>query len=630
MDSQTFRRRVFDGAKIDGVYTISSMRFSRFKPNEKFRTYSVDDLSHYESGCHLHSHCFGHMCSTRAGIILPPQSMSMRMMEIATEYYAASKLAFAGDIASYKDKLMETNYTKYGTMRCTMSTPVAGSCRLIATPQWEFGTRCIAMSPNLASKMRICKKSYDESGSVSGTYLEASLQENDWVIVVRPPSLHLGNTQPLRVRFWDKDVIGIHPETFSMYHGDFDGDEAQVYPVYDLDSIAECEAWTVLPLDKFVNGRQMYDIMCPEFKKTYMNTDVPQHIKEKRLDVVSRMKCDDNRAEFLEYTTLSAKQLSEGNKKLHFGEVSRNKSAHVQGMFKRFSSRETEKSFVSESIRGTEDVRRQQLSQGTLGDMTRIAKIAASCFYRHPNGGLYVIARGGNKMLCNDNIVDTGTPTVRAVSQICAVAQQAALDSHRAEAHDSVSHDFVADLILGCERNVNISPTSSYTFVQFDVNMPETISKSLTSCRWRHHSENGINTLCKPSSIPQLAFSYVKAAYNPVVLANAAKHDLDIRSICMRGLKVVCNYYSVRISDIELKDISFVFSYKPEASSDPITTRNGMVERDLGWIETLLATDYTRLRGLGEDFEIPNTTTAAMFTANFSNLKLKYDLEEHI
>ncbi|KAI1906224.1 hypothetical protein LOZ61_006782 [Ophidiomyces ophidiicola] len=630
MDGQIFQRRVYDGAKIDGVHTISSMRFKKFEHDERFHTQLVEDLSHYESGCHLHGQCFGHMCRTRAGIVLPPQSMSMRMMEIATEYYAASKLAFAGDLELYKAKLMETNYTKSGTMRCTMSTPVAGSCRLIATPQWEFGKNCIAISSNLASRMKVCKKIYDESGNVSGTYIEAPLQENDWVIVVRPPSLHFGNTQPLRIRFWDKDVIGIHPETFSMYHGDFDGDEAQIYPVYDLDSIVECESWTVLPLDKFVKGRRMYDKICPKFKKSYMDANIPQYVNERRLEILSETECDPNGAEFLEYTTLSAKQLADGNNKLYFGEVSRNKNAHIQGMFRRFVNRSTETSFVSESIRGTEDVRRQQLSQGMLGDMTRIAKIAASCFYRHPNGGLYIVSRDGNKLLCDDSMVDIGSPTVRAVSQICAVAQQAALDSHRAEAHDSISHDFVADLILGCERTVNISPTSSYTFVQFDVNIPETISRRLVACKWRCHSTNGINTLCRPSEIPNLAFAYVTAAYNPVVLTGASRHNLDVRSICLRGLKVVCNYYGVNISDIELKDISFVFSYKPDASHDPVTTRNGMTERSLGWIETLLATDYTRIQRMGENFEIPNTTTAAMFMANFSNLKLKYQLEEHV
>jgi hypothetical protein len=615
MEPQHFRRRIYNGADIRSTHTVSAIRFSKFKDGEKFRTHPVESLEDYESGCRIHPQCFGHMCETLNGTVLPPQSMSMRTMEIATEYHAAAKLAFAGKGSEYVEKLKETNYTKHGTYRIIMSTPVAGSGRLIATPQWEFGRSFIAISENLASRMRVCHKVYTKEGYVAGKYVETSLKEWDWVIVVRPPSLHFGNTQPMRVRFWKKDCIGIHPETFSMFHGDFDGDEAHIYPVFDVDSIAECEAWDILPLATFQVGRSklraVHESMGSAADIAYID--------------------DDSNAKFIEHTTMSAKQIADHSVKLVLGEQSRNKEKHIKGMSERFISESTADSFVRESIRGMEDVKRQQLSQGTLGDMTRVSKIVASCFYRPHTGSLYIKERHGSIIAVDDSLKDIGDTSVRGIASICAVAQQAALDAHRAEAQDGDRHDHISDLILGCYRKVHLSPTYEYTFVELLVDPSEKheVMKLVSQCstRWvDDHRVDRIRMLCKPKSIKPNIARYIKSAYNPEILAVMQKQGLNIRVVCENGIRVVCNYHDgIRISAIELHDLSVVFSYKTEASIHPITTREGMLSRNLGWIETLQATDYTKLPSLEGDFETPDTSTAAMFMSNFSNLKAKYE-----
>ena len=615
MKPQQFHRRIYNGADIGGVYKIAGIKFTKFKPEEKFRTYKVNTISDYESGCHEHAQCFGHMCETADRIVLPPQSMSMRTMEIATEYHAASRFAFTGNKADYINKLKETNYTKHGTYRVIMSTPVAGSGRLIATPQWEFGRSFIAISQNLASRMRVCRKVYDENGNVGGKYVETDLKEGDWVIVVRPPSLHFGNTQPMRIKFWNKDCIGIHPETFSMFHGDFDGDEAHIYPVFDVDSIAECESWDILPLAVFQTGRQMFKDICADC----------------RFDNGILDESDDNNARFLEYTTLSAKQIRDYQCRLVLGEQSRNKHKHISSMSQRFVSESTGDSFVLESIRGMEDVKRQQLSQGNLGDMTRISKIVASCFYRPESGSLYVKTRTGNKLVVDDNIKDVGTPSVRGMSSVCAVAQQAALDSHRAEARDPVSHDFISDLVLGCYRKIHMSPTYEYTFIEFsteNIDKYELVSSiSLCDPKWiNDQCSDVVHALCKPKNVKSKVCRYVKSAYNPEILSAINKQRLDIRGVCRNGITMICNYYGIRISELEIHDLSVLFSYMPDASRDPITTRSGMISRQLGWIETFEATDYTKLPSLEEtEFETADTSTAAMFMSNFSNLRIKYE-----
>ncbi len=615
MEPQHFQRRIYDGANIDGCYKITGIKFSKFKPQERFRTYDVTTLSDYESGCHQHAQCFGHMCKTPEGIVLPPQSLSMRTMEIATEYHTAAKLAFTGNKKEYIDKLKETNYTKHGTYRVIMSTPVAGSGRLIATPQWEFGRSFIAISQNLASRMKVCRKIYDNSGNVGGRYVETDLKEGDWVIVVRPPSLHFGNTQHMRVKFWKKDCLGIHPETFSMYHGDFDGDEAHIYPVFDVNSIAECESWDVLPLATFQIARQKFKDICS-------NLNIDNDILDQN---------DDNNAKFLEYTTLSSKQIRDCNTPLVLGEQSRNKNKHITGMSERFKSMTTGNSFVFESIRGMEDVKRQQLSQGNLGDMTRISKIVASCFYRPSSGSLYVKTRTGNELLVSDNVMDVGSPSIRAMSSICAVAQQAALDSHRAESQDSTSHDFISDLVLGCYRKVHMSPTYEYTFIEFSTSNIDknVLVNMIRTChpRWINDQYTGVvHVLCKPKDIKSNICKYVKSAYNPEVLNMASKHNLDIKSICRNGIILICNYYGIHMFDIEIHDLAVMFSYRSDSSKDPITNRSGMMARQLGWIETFEATDYTKLPSLETDmFEIADTSTASMFISNFNNMRDKYE-----
>lgn len=633
MQAQNFNRRVYSGAPIDNVNTVSAIRYTPFAEGEKFRTYKVNNLSDYESGCHEHKRCFGHMCTTSGDIVLPPQSMAMRTMNIATEYHAASRLAFSGQKEEYINALKRTNYTKDGTMRCTMSTPVLGSGRLIATPMWEYGTDVVALSPELASKMKVCKRETDENGNMLSVFREDTLQEGDMVILVRPPSLGIYNTQPLKVVFWNNQCIGIHPETFSAYHGDFDGDEAQMYPIYESDSIQESQGWSVMPLPAFEEGRKVFATVYPMLYDNRITHKDLDNIMSVRGHLYGQQSYDKSRARFINFTTLSSAQMMQSNHKLVFGKHSRNKDHHISGMHDRFNNKNLSDSFVSESIRGTQDVTKQQLSQGALGYMSRVAKIAASCFFRHPKGSLYVVTRRGTKLLVDDKRIDTGTPSVRAISLVCSVAQQAALDSHRAEAHAPATHDFIADLILGCNKDVNRGPTSHLTMVELD--KLTTCSAYTQMCRlsWIYESHDSIFVLCDPTSIKRNMLPHIRSTYNPRILSMLQRNGINIHEVCKRGIRIICNYYSINMSDIEMSDLASVVSYEPHRSTTTkanhendtitVTSREGISARNLGWIETLLATDYTRLPELNGDFEEANTSTAAMFISNFSNLKLK-------
>lgn len=633
MKAQNFTRRVYPGAPVDGINNVSAIRYRTFLKDETFRTCAVNNLSDYESGCHEHKRCFGHMCITPSGEVLPPQSMSMRTMNISTEYHAASRLAFNGQKEEYIEALQRTNYTKDGTMRCIMSTPVLGSGRLIATPLWEYGTDIVAISPELASKMKVCRRELDDNGNMASVFRESVLKEDDMVVLVRPPSLGIYNTQPLRVVFWDRQCIGIHPETFSAYHGDFDGDEAQLYPIYETDSLQESHGWSVMPLPSFEEGREVFADIYPVLYDERVKYSDLDNIMSVRGHLYGRRRYDTTRARFIHFTTLSAAQMAASEQRLTFGKHSRNKDHHIKGMHERFNDKGLSSMFVRESIRGTQDVTKQQLSQGALGYMSRVARIAASCFFRHPDGGLHVVTRNGTRMLLDDGRTDTGVPAVRAISLVCSVSQQAALDSHRAESHGPATHDFIADLILGCNRDPSRGSTSHLTLIEFNKDQSSEVYSTACNPSWIYESDEGVYVLCDPVGIKYSVLKNIVAAYNPRVLSMLEKRGIDVHEVCKRGIKIVCNYYSINMSDIEMTDLACVVSYEPHKSimtygptqrdTLTVTSRDGIYARDLGWIETLLATDYTKLPLLTGDFESANTSTAAMFISNFSNLKLK-------
>ncbi|KXL50342.1 MAG: hypothetical protein FE78DRAFT_66951 [Acidomyces sp. 'richmondensis'] len=591
-------RLVYPGAPVSGVATVKSAKIVKAPDNANIYTVRVPNIAHYESGCRDHAGCWGHFCVTDSGIMLPPQSLSMRVGDIATEYLKSSRLAFEGRRTDYIKGLEKTNFTKDGTMRCIMSTPIAGSARLIATPMWRRRD-VVWISPNLAAKLKTCYVDVDDNGVSDHVYKERSLSEGDHVILVRPPPLNIWNTQPMKVAFWDHDCIGVHPETFSMFHGDYDGDEAHIIPVYHPLSIRECESWTVPSSTTFSSTRERY------------LRDNPDTVAD-----------DDyyHRCAFINTTTVSSSEMKNEVLKLAYGNASRMKDSSMVDMHRRFNDRNTELDFVAQSIRGTRDVCRQQLSQGLIGDMTRVAKMAAMCFVRHREGGLYVLSRNGPVLLCNDGITDPGVPCVRAVMSVCEVAQQAALDSHRVQESNMASHDIVSDLFIGrpvlepCGKRL---PTI--------VVLEERTTKEQVSYfkpLWKFSTDGYIVLLCNPVRVPAGLKQLVAGSYNPVILSSVSDSDSRAQVLCYRGLSVVCNYYGLKLTPTELKDMSYLMSFKVRESSEHITTRTGLLERGLQWIETLEGTDITCIDRLVGHWGYPLSSTSSMFLGNFTGLAI--------
>jgi len=604
---QRVSRKVYNGADATEPARVRSVSLVPFEGDETVRTVFVPNLSHYESGCRDHSDCFGHMCKTPSGAVLSPQSMSMRDGPIVTEYLKASKLAFQGKNKDYVDQLRETNYTKKGTMRSIMSTPVAGSCRLIATPMWEPGRQYIGISPNLASKLRVCKVEVSEDGTRDIVYTETVVKDGDWAIVIRPPSLSIRNVQPMRYLFWKFDCAGIHPEAFSAFHGDYDGDELHTIPVFEPASIAECESWDIPASHDFAEGRRVYKEITGD---THYDAE------------------NDTMCEFINYSTVSAKEMADGIPDLVFGKVSRNKPEYVAGMHARFSSRSTESDYIQQSIRGMDDICRQQLSQGSLGDMTRVAKCVAMCFFRVKPGGLYVATAGGSKLISRDGVGDSGCAAERAVMIFCAVAQQAALDSHRVRETETTSFDFISDVFIGKPLSSDRG-TGDRTLVILRRSIEDT-NTSLAPFAWKYATGNDIVTLCNIPMLKLAHVAYIKGTYNAKILKMCCDSRMNPHPICEYALNMVSNYYELCISNVELRDLSYVMSYQVSQSQYQITTRDGATHRSLPWVDKLLATDFTKAPYNTGAASVPCTSTSAMFMNNFSLLKTREDSHPYV
>jgi hypothetical protein len=82
------------------------------------------------------------------------------------------------------------------------------------------------------------------------------------------------------------------------------------------------------------------------------------------------------------------------------------------------------------------------------------------------------------------------------------------------------------------------------------------------------------NAVVNNDSVKDNAIKLV-AAYNPVVLKAAKLMGGDVRAICKSGIQVVCNYYGIKLSCLELEFATELLSYKPEANISPITTKEG-------------------------------------------------------
>lgn len=278
----------------------------------------------------------------------------------------------------------------------------------------------------------------------------------------------------------------------------------------------------------------------------------------------------------------------------------------------RFNDPNTELKFVNESIRGTTDIITQQLSQGSIGEMSRNARISSSLFYRDRDGVLKCMTSKGPIIISDVRQPDIGFPSNRAVMLLCSKAQQAKLDAHRTGATQDGGFDMITDLFKGVSR----SPGDNRYVTLCCFRSIEHVNRH--NIIWKTTDDDIWVTLVTPKSMKDAEFVDCIASYSPIVLRLMPVDT--VWKMCVRAIVVVCNYYGIKMSAIELTDLAWCISYQPGASEYPIFTRDGLVMRNLGWIETLLANNYTMIDSLECFKEEPRTSTPSMFMSNFDHV----------
>jgi hypothetical protein len=602
MEKTFIERRVYPGAEVRRGYRVTGLTCCKDAENTNpVEIMPVQNMDEYSSGCKKHRGCFGHMCITPTGHLLPPQSLSFRAGDIRTQYYIACTSAFNNDSSTYVDNLKKTNYRKEGCLRSIMATPVSGSARLVAVSHKGQDAFTVYISKNLASKILFCLPERDDHGNEGARYIERCLVEGDKVILERPPTLTKYNLQPLTVMYWDIDALGVHPSIFSFFHGDYDGDEVHIYALGTNAALSEAAAWRTPTSSDFAKAA------------AYMKFHFPTEYQESRGGYQTGDESTD--LEFLHYTTLSFSQVEAGDILMPLGDLTRCKADHLRMFHDRISEKQGTKTFLRDAIQGVNDIMRQQLSQGLLGDMSRVARISASCFCRGPAGRTYVISRVGKILLDQESAPTTGSPAVRCTMLLCSRGQQAALDAHRVGPKVFSNMDMVADLVQGRMRMPDNGPCETLCILS---GVSREFCMESLHAVWAYEVEGNVVCAITDSFITEEVSGMVAAAYSPVILAKVAIKER--REVCEKALNVVFNYHKIPPEYDDMRDVVSMYCYKVEMSTLPITTREGMISRGLGWMETLMACDYTKLPTLAGSYSGVDSATSATMCGNFRYL----------
>lgn len=617
LSPNTYSRTVSAGKSILGLFKPNAYSTQPLE-NRELPVQKVNSFEEYISGCIEHERCMGHFCVTAGGNILLPQRFSVVMGQMSNDYAKAAEAVFKNDTPTqglvYRNTIKDLQLGKQGKMRGgIMGGATDCSAREVIASSW-VEPNTIAIPRMVAKNMHVLRIMKDETtGLPIGHYIEDEVREGDWVIAIRPPSLWAGNDQPMKVVLWEHECFGPSASNLDEFHGDNDGDEMQIYLIVEEHSIKECEKWKQLNPCKFLEAVKSNKLPSSMTKFVYSKDKITRELTEP----FGNETYDELRKVFMVTSTLSVKELVDGVKLPNTAGAARMKELMTNMFVDRLKNPTTTASqFSQESVRGIRDIMAQQLHQGRIGDMSRQARLAATCV-KYKGHGLFHIMSGNEvvKVLCpplQDISIDDAYPLggnscVRAVSAICAVAQQAALDSHRVSQEVSSKLDLINNFMKGGEE--------SLIYIE---------SGELPVHSWKYKTAKGIYCVVNNDLAVSSARKII-AAYNPIILRAIKSIGGDIRTVCKNGVVIVCNYYNIKLSTLELYSVTELLCYRCEASSDPITTKSGLEARNMRWMVTMFANHYTKLiplqnKGITRKLVRPQTITEAVSLCNFDYL----------
>ena len=592
----TYTRTVSPDQPISGAFRVESYATKSIK-GSNIPVQRVDTYQDYIAGCKEHEKCLGHFCVTPRGTVLLPQKLASTLGVMSNKYAKMVEAIYARDTNAqeldYRVKLRSMMLGKTGKMRGDMPAGAAdSSAREVISICWDIPRLHFAVPRRVANNMKVLRVETDKDTGLHNKYYPADhLREGDTIIAVRPPSLWAGNVQPMKVVLWEHECFGLHPSHAGEYHADHDGDEMHITFVTLPKTLEQCDRWKPLTGDPF--EAVLNEVTLP----------------------TTSLSGDENRySTFMAHSTMSVRELMDGEPLPSISKVARVKEEYAAMFVHRLRDpNKVSAEFARESIRGIKDVMAQQLNQGSLGDMSRQARIAASCVSYvgsgtfHIKSGSETVRSVSHHLMNLDPCSDTplgGNSCMRGVSAICAVAQQAALDSHRVSQAVAAKMDLIGNLISG-------GPSS---LVVFRGDCP-------TKYIWRLVQGDLTYAIVTNEDVKDKVIKVV-GAYSPAVLTAVKLVGGDVRSVCRNGIQTVCNYYGIKLSPLEMESVTELFSYRPDAYPKPITTKDGAFRRNLRWMAVLFANHYGKLqtlqnRRITERFVRPETITDATSFCNF-------------
>ena len=615
LPANTYTRTVSAGQPVLGSFRIESYHTEPLG-DRPIPVQKVSSYEEYAAGCIQHERCIGHFSITPRGTVLLPQKMVSTLGIMSNEYAKMAETIFNRDTASqeitYREKLRSLMLGKSGKMRGDMvAGAVDSSAREIIASCWLEGGH-FAVPRMVAQNMRVLRVGKDEiTGLPLNHYIEDCLREGDKVLAIRPPSLWAGNVQPMTVVLWEHECFGVSASNTDEFHADHDGDEMQIYFIAREESLEECTQWKQLNPCKFLEAVKTNKL--PQCVTKFVSTN------ERRGNeyIPSRIVPEgyaELRKTFMVTSTLSVRQLVEGVKMPAISKAARMKEPMANMFVERLKNpRKVFGQFYQESIRGIKDVMAQQLNQGYLGDMSRQARLSASCIRYKGNGIFHIMASTETiKVLCLplQNIDRDiryplgGNSCMRAVSALCSVAQQAALDSHRVSQNVVSNLDLINSLIVGGKESLIVLQKGS-----------------LPPYSWKYETKNIVYCVVENYKAKPWA-SKIIVAYSPIILKAVKLINGDVRAVCRNGIIMICNYYGVQLSMLELYSLTELLCYKCEDSIEPITTKKGLLKRDMRWMAVVFANHYGKLkdlqvRGKTANPVRPQTITDAVALCNF-------------
>lgn len=583
-------RLVSDGSDPQHDYVITGIGHSAVDVG-KMHIVECSSIEEYERGCTVHEGCSGHLVRTPSGVLLPSYRLAIHTADIANDIFLAARTAFMNKDSYHANQarqiLASSLKGKEGRMRKgVLNACIDGSLRMVITPQVHLDYHVVVLPSYIRGKWRVVRLD-----SKTQRYVDKAVDNWDWAIAERPPALSPRSCQPVRVVFANTSCMEISPYLVKAFDGDFDGDEMHLFPVYDEESVKECEAWRGTPNRDFDTAQLILDNIEPT--SPFMPSP---------------------RLEFIERTTLAFSEIRDGGYSLLLGDYAKMKASHIDEMRARFDTRRTLSNFDDESIKGMEDTNRRMLSQSTVGDMSRIAKIAASCLIHEDSGDIVVATSTGLRTIgVYPRDGQAGARAQFVMSAICARGQQTYLDAHKARESNFSSHNLIEDMVVGEGR----------TFVVLDPSAELSLRKLRREGTWFAKAGGKVFAVVRPGwVVANVGEGYIVGSYNPVVLSSV--HPSRRTQVCETAVGHLMGYYGIECSSADLRLVSELYCYRVEASEHPITTRPGILARNLQWVDTVMANHAgiaSRMEERGETgISTIKTVSSALVASNFEEM----------